>query len=174
MGKVQQIQKIKQIGEALVAAGVSNLDDQASTLGLCRSTTWSLLKAGHKHSGLSASVVKTILTSPRLPNDVRSKVLEYVEEKISGQYGHAPQQISRFTARLGPLSATFQQHRTFHGFDCQTEQREQAARASAIKPPHTRAQFLPNVLAVGAAADHPRINDNDTLSSFPRARAKRT
>src|SRR3954462_1320887 len=96
MGKALQSHKIKQIGEALVAAGVSNLDAQASALGLCRSTTWALLQASHKHSGLSAGVINTILQSKRLPPEVRSKVLEYVEEKISGQYGHRPQQISRF------------------------------------------------------------------------------
>ena len=101
MGKALQSHKIKQIGEALVAAGVSNLDAQASALGLCRSTTWALLQATHKHSGLSAGVVKTILQSKRLPPDVRSKVVEYVEEKISGRYGHQPLQISRFAAQLG-------------------------------------------------------------------------
>src|SRR5689334_3779037 len=100
MGKALQVRKIQEIGEALVASGVSNLDDQASALGLCRSTTWSLLNASHKHSGLSAGVVNAILGSPRVPPAVRTKVLEYVEEKISGQYGHGPHQISRFAARV--------------------------------------------------------------------------
>ena len=100
MGKVSQVSKIKEIGDALVASGVSNLDDQALALGLCRSTTWSLLNASHKHSGLSAGVINAILMSPRLPPAVRSKVLEYVEEKISGRYGHGPHQVARFAERV--------------------------------------------------------------------------
>ena len=100
MSRALQVCRIREIGEALVSAGVVTLDEQAQVLGLCRSTTWSLLRANHKNSGLSASVVKVILESPRLPPGVRTKVLEYVEEKVSGQYGHHARQIARFAKRL--------------------------------------------------------------------------
>src|SRR5262249_1726558 len=66
------------------------LDDQASALGLPRSTTWTILHTKHKNSGLAASVIKQILAQPRLPSLVRRKVLEYVEQKSAGAYGHNP------------------------------------------------------------------------------------
>jgi hypothetical protein len=74
--------------EALVAAGIFALDDQAKALGLGRSTTWTILKGNHKGSGLSAALINRILVAPQLPPLVRAKVLEYVEEKADGRYGH--------------------------------------------------------------------------------------
>ena len=130
MQRALQVRRIKEIGDALVLAGVSSLDDQACALGLCRSTAWSLLKASHKNSGLSASVVNAILKSPKLPPEVRSKVLEYVEEKISGCYGHRSRQISRFAARLA-LSKQIARSRSM-GFD--TTQLPKTAANSPIRP----------------------------------------
>ena len=65
------------------------LDDQANALGLSRSTTWTILKGRHKASGLSADIINRMLAAPRLPPLVRAKVLEYVEEKTAGRYGHS-------------------------------------------------------------------------------------
>ena len=98
--KAQQSAKIRQLGEALVASGIVMLDDQANALGLSRSTTWTILKGGHKASGLSAHIINRMLAAPRLPPLVRAKVLEYVEEKTAGYYGHSQHLRCRFVGRL--------------------------------------------------------------------------
>ncbi len=95
-----QSRKIRELAEALIAAGYVGLDDQASAFGLPRSTTWTILHAKHKNSGLSASVIRRMLPQPRLPKLVRRKLLQYVEQKSSGAYGHTPQQVRRFAAGL--------------------------------------------------------------------------
>jgi hypothetical protein len=91
---------IQRIGDALVTEGFVTLDEQAKALGLPRSTTWTILRANHKKSGLSAAIVDQILKAPRLPGPVRAKVLQYVEEKSAGLHGHNKLQQRRFAARL--------------------------------------------------------------------------
>src|SRR5882724_6135272 len=76
--KARQAHKIRELGDALVAAGYNSLDQQAKTLGLPRSTTWTIIRAGHKSSGLSAAVINRILSTPQLPSEVRARILEYV------------------------------------------------------------------------------------------------
>ena len=98
--KAQQSVKIRELGDALVATGLFALDDQAEALGLSRSTTWTILKGNHKSSGLSAGIINRILAAPQLPSLVRAKVLEYVEEKAAGRYGHSDVLRRRFVARL--------------------------------------------------------------------------
>ena len=100
MSRALQAEKIREVGEALASSGLVTLDEQAEALGLCRSTTWTILQANHKNSGLSATVLNIMLNSPRLPPAVRAKILEYVEEKIAGRYGHGRLQLSRFAKRL--------------------------------------------------------------------------
>ena len=100
MSRALQAEKIREVGEALVSSGLVTLDEQAEALGLCRSTTWTILQANHKNSGLSANVINIMLDSPRLPPAVRAKILEYVEQKLAGRYGHGPPQLSRFAGRL--------------------------------------------------------------------------
>ena len=73
---------------------------QAQALGLCRSTTWTLLRGIHKSSGLSASTVNKILSAPRLPASVRLKVLEYVAEKVTGEYGDRSHRLKAYVRRL--------------------------------------------------------------------------
>ena len=85
---------------ALVAAGICRLDGQALVLGLCRSTTWTILKGNHKASGLSATTINRVLEAPQLPPFVRAKILEYVEEKAAGWYGHSKTQRRRFISQL--------------------------------------------------------------------------
>jgi hypothetical protein len=84
----RQRSKIKEIGDALCAAGHVTLDEQASVLGLSRSTTWAVLQANHKSSGLTATLINRMLEAPKLPSPVRAKILEYVQEKAAGLYGH--------------------------------------------------------------------------------------
>ena len=77
-------------------AGHLTLDQQAESLGLARSTAWAILRGNHKHSGLSAATIKRMLTSQQLPPPARKLLLEYVEEKLAGAYGHNQKQLRRF------------------------------------------------------------------------------
>jgi hypothetical protein len=98
--KARQTSKIKKLGTVLVTSGFRTLDEQANALGLPRSTTWTILRANHKSSGLSATVINQMLAAPQLPPLVRATVLEYVEEKAAGLYGHSKVQLRRFAAGL--------------------------------------------------------------------------
>ena len=98
--KARQASKIQELGEALVASGLCSLDEQAKALGLCRSTTWTILRANHKASGLSARTINRMLAAPRLPAPVRVKILEYIDEKTAGLYGSSRAKIGKFVARL--------------------------------------------------------------------------
>src|SRR5215831_20612069 len=98
-----QTAKIRQIAEALVAAGYLSLDEQAGALGLSRSTMWTIIQARHKNSGLSGAVIKRMLAQPRLPPAARAKILEYVADKSAGIYGHNPRGVQRFIEALSSL-----------------------------------------------------------------------
>jgi hypothetical protein len=98
--KARQSSKIRELRIALRTAGLIGLDEQAGALGLPRSTTWKILKGDHKASGLSAMVVSRMLSAPRLPPVVRTKILEYVREKTDGLYGHGKRELLRFSARI--------------------------------------------------------------------------
>ena len=98
--KALQCSKIREIGAALISAGFVSLDQQAGALGLCRSTTWAILQAEHKNSGLSATVINRMLAYPRLPAPVRVKLIEYVREKMAGSYGHSQGQLRRFANQV--------------------------------------------------------------------------
>jgi hypothetical protein len=98
--KERQSHKIREMREALVAAGLRSLDEQAKVLGLSRSTAWSVLRGNHKSSGLSVTIINRMLAAPQLPPRVRARIEEYVEEKAAGLYGHSEMQRIRFTARL--------------------------------------------------------------------------
>jgi hypothetical protein len=92
--------KIRNICDALAAAGFESLDKQAEALGLPRSTTWTIVHGNHKKSGLSAGLVTRILKSPRLPASVRAKVIEYIDAKLGNGVGQNIKQRCRFRARL--------------------------------------------------------------------------
>jgi hypothetical protein len=100
--KARQSAKIHEIADALVSAGFVALDEQAKALGLGRSTTWTVLKSSYKNSGISATIINRILSSPQLPPAVRAKVIEYVEEKLAGLYGHGQVRRRRYIALLNP------------------------------------------------------------------------
>ena len=99
--KATQCSKIRELRQALMKAGHLTLDQQAESLGLGRSTAWTTLRGNHKHSGLSAATIKRMLSSQQLPPPARKILLEYVEEKLSGAYGHNQKQLRRFRERLG-------------------------------------------------------------------------
>lgn len=104
--KARQTSKIREIGDALLASGFSTLDEQAKLLGLSRSTVWTLLKANHKNSGLSAAVISRMLSAPQLPALVRAKIIEYTKEKSEGIYGHRKLPLRRFTRSLAVRRCT--------------------------------------------------------------------
>jgi hypothetical protein len=98
--KARQCAKIKELHKVLIATGFRSLDEQAKALGLSRSTTWTIIKASHKNSGLSASVINRILAKPQLPPLVRATVVEYVEDKSAGLYGHNKISLRRFNCAI--------------------------------------------------------------------------
>ena len=98
--KAKQSEKIRQLADALVQSGLATLDEQAQALGLARSTAWSILAAQHKASGISAGIISRMLTAPRLPALVRAKLIEYIDERIAGRFGHSPEQVRKFVSRL--------------------------------------------------------------------------
>jgi hypothetical protein len=100
-----RISSIRELAAVLTASGFVTLDEQARALGLSRSTTWAVLKANHKASGLAAGTINQMLSSPELPPNVRVTILEYVEEKLAGLYGHNKKQLSRFTAFMVDATA---------------------------------------------------------------------
>ena len=98
--KERQSFKIKQLSDALVKAGLLSLDEQATALGLCRSTTWTILTAKHKNYGISGAIINRILQSSNLDPCVRAKLIEYAREKLAGYYGHNQTQLRRFKETL--------------------------------------------------------------------------
>jgi hypothetical protein len=98
--KGRQSSKIRELAEAVKSAGFLTLDEQAKALGLSRSTAWTIRKASHKASGLSASIINRMLAAPDLPPLARSKILEYIEEKAAGLYGGSRSQRRKFAAQL--------------------------------------------------------------------------
>jgi hypothetical protein len=98
--KERQSSKIRELADAVKAAGFVTLDEQAKALGLSRSTAWTVRRASHKASGLSASIINRMLAAPDLPPLARSKILEYIEEKTAGLYGGSRSQRRKFAARL--------------------------------------------------------------------------
>ena len=99
MPKARQAAKLAEIREVLVAAGYNTTAKQAAVLGVSRPTAWVVLNRD-KRAGPSAIVIKRILSSPNLPPAARRKVEEYVEQKISGLYGHSEPRTQAFRDKL--------------------------------------------------------------------------
>jgi hypothetical protein len=108
--KLWQSARIREIANALTDSGFRTLDTKANALGVSRSTAWTILRSAHKSSGLSARIINRILARNQLPPLVRAKVLEYVEEKIDGRYGHSKKLRRRFVTALSikPVEDTAQ------------------------------------------------------------------
>jgi hypothetical protein len=113
--KAKQSSKIRELADALEAAGIHSLDERARVLGLPRSTTWSILKGDHKSSGLSASVINRMLSAPHLPTHVRDKILEYVAEKAAGLYGNSRVRLREFNGRLSRWSQSIERAQNTYG-----------------------------------------------------------
>ena len=102
-GKTRQSARIRELGQALISSGFTSLDEQASVLGLPRSTAWTVLKGTHKCSGIAAGTINRMLEGPGLPPLVRNKIHEYVAEKCAGVYGGNKARLARFRARLATI-----------------------------------------------------------------------
>ena len=98
--KVLQCAKIAELRKILEQAGYHSLSEQAVVLRLSRSTTWALLKANHKASGVSGSIIKRMLRAPGLPLAVTQWIDEYVGEKLAGNYGHRRDRLRIFKAHV--------------------------------------------------------------------------
>lgn len=98
--KAQQSHKIGELRDTLFAAGFHTIQEQSDALGICRSTAWTIFKTLHKNSGLSAAIINQMLAGPQLPSAARTKILEYVDEKVAGRYGHSAAQRRKFIARI--------------------------------------------------------------------------
>jgi len=99
--KARRSIKLREVEVALRRAGLIALDEQARALGLSRTTTWKILRGNRRSSEPSAATINRILCAPRLPLPVRIKILEYVQERVSGMYGHDKSQLRRFSIRIG-------------------------------------------------------------------------
>jgi hypothetical protein len=98
--KARQSAKIREIGDALRVAGYVTLNEQVAVLGISRSTAWTVLRAVHKNSGLTAAVINGMLAAPSLPPAVSKTIMEYVNEKTTGLYGHSTTTRRSFVAKL--------------------------------------------------------------------------
>ena len=99
--KLEQCAKIAELRQALLNAGFRSLASQSLALSLGRSTTWNILRAGHKATGLTGSIIRRILSSPELPQAVRCVIEQYVAQKLAGAYGHDRKQLRKFQERAG-------------------------------------------------------------------------
>src|SRR6476659_4223747 len=95
--------KIEEIATTLAECGFVALDEQAYVLGLSRSTAWTVIRAMHKNSGLSAMTINRMLDTGRLPPRVRQKLLEYIAAKMSGAYGSRTHRLKAFENRISPV-----------------------------------------------------------------------
>jgi hypothetical protein len=98
--KARQSAKMREIADALCAAGFLGLDAQAEILGISRSTAWTILRGSHKSTGISPAIIGRMLGTAALPTAVRSKIVEYANEKAAGSYGHNQLQRQRFIDAL--------------------------------------------------------------------------
>ena len=105
--RIQQRRKIEEIGRTLVECGFVALEEQAYALGLSRSTAWTVVRAKHKTSGLSAMTINRMLATDHLPPRVRLKLLEYIAEKMSGAYGDQEQRLRAFASKISPVHMLF-------------------------------------------------------------------
>jgi hypothetical protein len=83
----RQVAKIADIGKALRAEGHHHIEEQARALGLLRSTAWTVVKANQARTGLTAGLIRKMLTSASLSLSIRKILIEYIEERLGGRYG---------------------------------------------------------------------------------------
>jgi hypothetical protein len=100
----KQAAKISELKRVMLALGYKTLSEQATLLGLKRTTVWAMFKSSHTRGGMSANTVKRMLAATEAPREVRQIIDEYVREKLMGAYGHPPAALALFRIKAG-LSA---------------------------------------------------------------------
>jgi hypothetical protein len=98
--KARQSAKLRELRQALIEDGCAGLCKQAAALGIHRSTAWVVLNGMYKASGLSASVIDRMMSSPKLPSQARRILQEYIREKSGGLYGHDQKRVRVFRDKL--------------------------------------------------------------------------
>jgi len=73
--------RLREIGDALTAAGYETLDAQAKALGIGRSTAWYIVNGKNKRDRLSEKTTKRILANPKTPPSVRTIIRQYLAER---------------------------------------------------------------------------------------------
>ena len=73
--------RLQDIGDALVAAGYTSLDEQAKALGVTRSTAWNIVNGKNKLDRLARKTTKRILADPETPPSVRAIIRQYLAER---------------------------------------------------------------------------------------------
>ena len=72
---------VQHIADALVGAGYTSLDEQATALGIHRATAWTMIRKKHKLNRLNTNTINRMLTNPELPPRVRAVIEQYVAER---------------------------------------------------------------------------------------------
>jgi hypothetical protein len=75
--------RLQQIGDALIAAGYTSLDEQAKALGVTRSTAWNIVNGKNKRDRLADKTTNRILANPHTPPSVRAIIKQYLAERSS-------------------------------------------------------------------------------------------
>lgn len=104
--KARQSAKLRELRQALIEDGYVGLCKQAAALGIRRSTAWVVLSGRYKASGLTASVIERMMSSPALPPRARAILEDYIEEKSAGLYGHDKKMVRAFRAKLSSVATT--------------------------------------------------------------------
>jgi hypothetical protein len=98
--KARQRDKLRELRQALIDEGCAGLSKQATALGIRRSTAWVVLSGQYKASGLTASVIGRMMSSPQLPPRARRVLQDYIEEKSAGLYGHDKKSVQAFCDKI--------------------------------------------------------------------------
>jgi hypothetical protein len=75
--------RLRDIGNALIAAGYYSLGKQAKALGVGRSTAWNIVNGKNKCDRLAKKTTDRILANPETPPTVRKIIKQYLDEKTS-------------------------------------------------------------------------------------------
>jgi len=102
--KARQAAKIAEVHTALIVTGYRTIAEQAFALGVNRSTAWALLNHTEK-AGPSAGILKRMLSSQNLPQEVRLKVEEYIKEKSAGRYAHHARRVRWFRDQFPAIAS---------------------------------------------------------------------
>jgi hypothetical protein len=116
---------IQHIVGALLAAGYTTLDAQATALGIHRATAWTMIRKKHKLNRLNTNTINRMLTNPDLPPRVRAVIEQYVTERPV--LGRRP--------KMGTLETSEnKEHRIYEGgAQCEEPERRAGRKAGRLQ-----------------------------------------